>query len=247
MNSKKFYDKPPLIEALCEFQFIPSKPWDMTIPGLFYGKIQENFPEKQQRLGLSLKLQRGEKDNVLEQNVQQQMQFFRKDKSALVQIGPDFLSVNQLRPYPTWQNFNPVILENLRIYNEIANPSGFKRIGLRYINKVDIEKANVALEQYFNFYPSVPPGLSKIRSGINVRIEIPYDKSNKLILTLATLIPEKPGMISILLDIDYIADIPGCLPIDQAPSWIEQAHEKIEEAFEACITDESRILFEEKK
>lgn len=30
------YNNPPLIEAVCDFHFSSSQPWDWTIPGLFY-------------------------------------------------------------------------------------------------------------------------------------------------------------------------------------------------------------------
>lgn len=42
------YRNPPLIEALCEFQFVPTQPWDLTIPGFFYEKVKNDFPAKQQ-------------------------------------------------------------------------------------------------------------------------------------------------------------------------------------------------------
>lgn len=45
------YKHPPIVEALCEFQFIPSQPWDITIPGLLYDRINSEFPVKQQKRG----------------------------------------------------------------------------------------------------------------------------------------------------------------------------------------------------
>jgi len=40
------YTNPPILEALCEFQFVPSQPWDMTIPGFLYEKINHEFPRE---------------------------------------------------------------------------------------------------------------------------------------------------------------------------------------------------------
>src|SRR5437667_2265720 len=42
------YNKPPLIEAVCDFRFSSSQPWDWTIPGLLYEQIRDNFPNKTQ-------------------------------------------------------------------------------------------------------------------------------------------------------------------------------------------------------
>jgi len=53
---KRKYKKPPIVEALCEFQFIPQEPYNLTIPGLFYDKIKEEFPIRQEQSGLSFNL-----------------------------------------------------------------------------------------------------------------------------------------------------------------------------------------------
>lgn len=147
--SKK-YSNPPIVEALCEFQFVPGQPWDMTIPGLLYEKIKSEFPVKQLQMGFGIGLQ--PKEESLQQIVEmsQRMQFLRSDKTALVQVGPDFLTINHLKPYPTWEEFKPLIIGNLKIYQEVAKPKGFKRIGLRYINKIDFDQHPIELTDYFN-------------------------------------------------------------------------------------------------
>ncbi len=42
------YKNPPVVEALCEFQFISDKSWDLTLPGLIYERVKSEFPVKQQ-------------------------------------------------------------------------------------------------------------------------------------------------------------------------------------------------------
>jgi len=244
----KKYKNPPIVEALCEFQFIPGQPWDITIPGLLYEKINSEFPVKQQQMGFGLSLH--PKEGGLEQKVEmsQRMQFFRSDRSALVQVGPDLLTTNHLRPYRTWEAFKPLILDNLIKYQEISKPKGFKRIGLRYINKIEFEKGPIELTDYFNFYPFIPSGLPQMHETFQVRVEIPYQGGrDRLLLTLASMIPEKPEILSLMLDLDYIMAIPDRISIDQASDWIENAHSAVENAFEACITDKTRTLFEEVK
>ena len=242
------YKNPPIVEALCEFQFIPGQPWDMTIPGILYEKIKEEFPEKQQPMGFGIGFQ--PKEGRIEQKIEmtQRMQFLRSDKTALVQVGPDLLVTNHLKPYPTWDIFKPLILRNLEIYREIANPKGFKRIGLRYINKIDFTAKSIELSEYFNYYPFIPTDLPQMHEAFNVRVEIPYEGGHdRLLLTLARAMPQKPDILSIMLDLDYIMAIPEGLSFDQASDWIEKAHTTVENAFESCITEKSKSLFEEEK
>jgi uncharacterized protein (TIGR04255 family) len=242
------YNNPPIVEALCEFQFIPSQPWDMTIPGLLYEKISGEFPVKQQQMGFGIGLQ--PKEGGIEQRVEmsQRMQFLRSDKTALVQVGPDLLTINHLKPYPTWEAFKPLILKNLEIYKEIAKPKGFKRIGLRYINKIEFDEHPIELTDYFNYYPFIPTNLPQLHETFQVRVEIPYEEGrDRLRSTLASVIPEKPEVLTLLLDLDYIMAIPERVSLEQASAWIERAHAEVETAFEACITDKCRKLFGEEK
>jgi len=245
------YKNPPVVEALCEFQFISEQPWDLTLPGLIYEKIKDEFPDKQQQVGINVQFRPTEKG--LEHKVEPtppRVQFHKKDKSALIQVGPDLLAVNQLKPYSTWEEFKAMILKGFQIYKEVARPKGFKRIGLRYINIVEFDKAPVELKDYFQFYPFIPEVLQQLLydSFLN-RVEFPYeDGKERLILTLASIIPSKPNvLISILLDLDYVMATPEYVLLDGVSEWLEKAHGKIEEAFEACITDNARKIFEEEK
>ena len=242
------YSRPPIVEALCEFQFVPEQPWDMTIVGLFYEKIKEEFPEKQQQTRFEIGFRK--KEGGVEQKVgsSPRMQFLSKDKTILVQTGPDLLVINHLRPYPTWHKFCPIILRNLKQYQKIACPKSFKRIGLRYINKIEIAEKSVELIDYFNYYPFLPEKLPQIHEAFNVRVEIPFAEGrDRLILTLASTLSEKPDSIAFVLDLDYVIVSPEKVEIEKIEEWIEKAHTEIENGFEACITEKCRDLFGEKK
>ena len=55
------YKNPPIVEALCEFEFISSQPWDLTIPGLIYEKVKDEFPDKRQQIGIGVQFKPTEK------------------------------------------------------------------------------------------------------------------------------------------------------------------------------------------
>lgn len=202
------YRNPPLIEELCEFQFVPTQPWDLTIPGFFYEKVKNDFPDKQQQVGVGVQFRPTEKG--FEHKVEPappRMQFHRKDKTALIQVAPDLLVINHLKPYPTWSKFKPLILLALQIYNKVANPKGFKQIGLRYINKINIESESVELSEYVDFYPYVPKGLPQLHTNFLSRVEIPYfNNRDRMVVTIGSDVPKIPNTLSIILDIDYITD-----------------------------------------
>lgn len=240
------YKNPPIVEALSEFQFIPGQPWDFTVHGLFYEKINTEFPDKQQMgIGIRVKQEAGAIQHEVLQSPDR-MQFHRKDKTALVQVGPDMLVVNHLKPYPTWEVFKPLVLGNLNKYHEVAKPKGFKRLVLRYINKINIPEKSIEMTDYFSYYPYIPDKLPQTHEAFLIRTEIPHEENrDRILLTFSSIIPEKPEMLSFLLDLNYVMVIPEKVAIDQADKWLEQAHAIIENNFEACITDKCRKLFEE--
>jgi len=234
----------PIIEALCEFQFLPDQPWDMTIPGLFYEKVRNEFPIKEQKtdVGIAFAPQKAGLEHKVEMS--QRIQFWKNDKSAVVQIGPNLLAVNQLKPYISWDAFKPLILSNLNTYIEIAKPRAYKRIGLRYINNIVVEKDKTELKDYFKYYPFIPEELPQIHGPFNVRVEFPYENGrDMLFLTFASIPPEKPNLSYFLLDLDYVLSKPESISLDKADGWIEKAKIILNNVFKACITDSCKELF----
>lgn len=245
----KKYKNPPVLEALCEFQFIPKQPWDLTVPGLIYERVKENFPDKQQQIGIGLQLRPTEKG--IEHKVEPappRIQFFKSDKTALIQVAPDLLVVNQLKPYPTWSKFKPMIIDSFNVYKDVANPKGFRRIGLRYINNLNFSTEEIELKDYFKYYPFVPDNIPKPLGSFLTRVEFPYENGKEnLILSLGSILSQKQNNTSLVLDIDYAMISPEYISFDNIPEWLEKAHERIENIFESCITDKLRNIFEEGK
>src|SRR5438093_1211585 len=101
----------PLIEALCEFRFAPSPSWDWTIPGRLYDEIGRDFPERAQVDGVAVQFVLGPEKASAQPviNGPARVQMKRADGTAMVQVGPNLLVVNHLRPYVGWETFRPMI------------------------------------------------------------------------------------------------------------------------------------------
>src|SRR6266853_138935 len=108
----KRYNNPPLVEALCEFQFDADVPWDLTLIGLIYEKLNDLFPKKQQlplNFAVAVTSQTNEQTGTAP--MIPLMRFLDSDEKKLVQIGQDLLTVNHLKPYDSWEEFLPFIEE----------------------------------------------------------------------------------------------------------------------------------------
>ena len=242
----RLYENPPLIEAVCEFQFEPSQPWDWTIPGLVYAQVKKEFPKKKQQNVIEMEVRA---DPEISQSVKggiARMQFLREDESALVQVGPNLLAVSHLKPYPTWGKFQEMIINGLAIYRDVANPKGLKRIGLRYINRLEIPHSQIRIEDYILAVPTIPEPVPQEFATWLQRVEIPFLGANGLmIIQSGSLKQDDPNTIVFVLDLDFVTLDVRKINLDNTIEWVIQAHDEIEKTFEACITDKTRALMKE--
>lgn len=94
----KRYKNPPIIEALCEFQFETDAPWDLTSIGLIYDKLKELFPKKQQ-LQLNFAIAATSETSGQTGNLPMipLVRFLDNEEKKLVQLGQNLLTVNHLK------------------------------------------------------------------------------------------------------------------------------------------------------
>jgi len=244
----KKYKYPPVVEALCEIFFSGSK-WDSTIPGMFFDKIKGDYPTKKEldQVGVEVSIS-SEVQRSQVMRGERRIQFLKSDGSQLVQVEKDLVVVNQLRPYPRFVDWKPVIDKMLKLYWELTQPVGIRQIGIRYINRVIIPTHCFKLEDYFNLYPQVPDSLGAIHGKFMMRVEIPSKhQGHQLIVTFGTAPADSPETSAEMLDLYDIFVVPQLLTLNNVDKNIREAHENIESAFENSITQKSRDLFEEEK
>jgi uncharacterized protein (TIGR04255 family) len=220
----------------------------MTIPGLIYEKVSNDFPTKREQMGVGGAVRTVEDGVQHRVELSRRIQFVRSDERALIQLGQDLLAINHLAPYPTWAEFKPLILEKLAVYQDVAQPEGLKRLGLRYINKIEFEQLTIESEDYFNYYQHIPEELPQQHGTFSVSTDLRYADGRDCLRMVLRGRPIQEGEAPcVYLDLDYFLMVPEAIALADAPPWIEEAHKMIQNAFEACITDRCRKLFEEEK
>ena len=229
---------------------MPSQQWDWTIPGLFYREVKAEFPIKRQFNPFQVEIS-AETETASVQSVTsniERMQFVRQDEGALIQIGPNILAVNHLKPYSSWENFKQMISRALDVYSQVASPQAISRIGLRYINRLEFppELQSVDIERFLLAAPAVPSTVPQTFISWAQRVEIPFEHANGLLaLHSSSVRGEGKQNVAFLLDLDFITLDAGLVKLDSAMEWAERAHDEVEKTFEACITDEARKLLGE--
>jgi uncharacterized protein (TIGR04255 family) len=227
----KQYKSPPLLEAVCEFKFQPPSSRNPAVLDLIYEKVQAQFPQR---------------EPVNDPDGQEAVpdaktKFRRADGSALLQVSPKLLAINQLRPYPAWPQFKQLILETYALYSEIVSPAHLLRLGLRYINRIEIPGTKIEIGCFLR---GCPEGYHKLF----LSTEFPFDTERENLAMILAHVPHSEGDFShFYLDLDYGAFPATAMTPETIAPILERAHDRIEQLFETSLTDETRRLFGEIK
>jgi uncharacterized protein (TIGR04255 family) len=215
----------PLVEALCEFHFDLSGDNELTLPGLFYAQVRNEFPMLTSVSELGFQAPK--------------LQLKRTDGSAILQIAQNRLIINQLQPYVSWDNFKNLILEAFKKYIEICGEFVLKRISLRYLNHITLpQNKDFNIEDFLTIIPLFPKPLEKTMTGFQQVYEFMYNPPGAF-LTHRTGVAKKTNEITVLiLDLDFSftsQEIANSQDKSKTCQWLEewlnQAHNHIEEAF----------------
>ncbi|MDQ1327602.1 MAG: hypothetical protein QG641_885 [Candidatus Poribacteria bacterium] len=235
------YKKPPLIEALCELQFQKTGMVPNIILGKIYEQIEEEFPTVETYKGIEVKPD----EEKLSQSivVEERTRFVSKDKTRLIQVGAGLLIANQLKPYIDYSSFRTFVKGVVDTYYKVAKPEELQSIGMRYINRVEI-KSDQSLDDVFNIGFTIPDTFQSFPDPFLLRTEFAYPEGqDKLIVILATSQTQDNSTKAIMLDFDYRLVEPKGVD-ENLLEWLDKAHEKIEDAFHACLKESVLASFD---
>ena len=236
---------PPLVEAICKFDFLPlgSDSWDLTIPGRLYGLVKDEFPLKSQirDIGVQFNLSTNDKPEM-SQSLKEtdRVQLIRSDKSAMIQISPNVLVINQLKSYNSWVFFSSLISNIFNKYIEVIENSSLKRIGLRYINHIPINHDRFEIPNIISIFPVLSKSLDKDICFFHQRYDLIHknsDHSGVLIHQTAIIQNQSQNPeYFIALDLDFNSnEVQKYSDIEQIKSWLNYAHESIKSSFKDSL------------
>jgi uncharacterized protein (TIGR04255 family) len=171
----------------------------------------------------------------------------RSDGLRIIQSRLNGFAYSALAPYDRWETFSAEALEHWRDYQRVARPTKLTRIGVRYINKIDIPSSSIEIKDYLRTAVDVAPYLPQLVAGYFFQIVVPlshFDASATITSTI--LPPPAQDATSLILDIDTWRLVDMTLSVTDSSEGISQVLDTLREAknyvFEACITDATRGL-----
>jgi uncharacterized protein (TIGR04255 family) len=230
---------------VCEFRFTPGKTIDASLADAVYEKLKAQFSKRRILGTLSTEVAAGADGFHQQIKLTERTQFLRADEKCFVQLEPNFLAINHLPPYPTWEGFRPLIYEAYQAYLDVALPAKLNRIGLRYINRLTFPGKQIQFETYLNLYPFTGPDLPQMLFAVDMRVHTAFeDERDFLSMRLNFPGPAADEKLTALLDFDYFSVSQESVNPDKVYGWLEQAHLHIQEVFEASVTAELKPSFE---
>lgn len=146
------YQLAPIEEAVCTIDLPQTVSWDMTIPGTFYEKIKADYPLKDVIRGseISLPLKLGSPPGL---RGIERIRFSSTDKKSIIALEERGIAISRLRPYLSWERFLPQIRAVFDNLSQVVEISSLLRVGLRYINRLEVPNGTLDLKEYFEFRP----------------------------------------------------------------------------------------------
>lgn len=176
------------------------------------------------------------------------MQILSADGTFTVVLGRGSLATSRNAPYAGWEDFTAEARRNWSDWVRVVGWKDVSRIGVRYINRIDIpfgSGGTTNLGDFFRFFVTMPkvPGFEGL-NGFAAQAEFPMsDSPVKLVINHAPTPSPLVETNSFLLDLDLAVE--QDLPSNEKGLWdiIEALRSIKNSVFEACITDKTRELF----
>jgi uncharacterized protein (TIGR04255 family) len=227
----------PLVEALCEFRFTMPEGWDLTLPGLFYAAVKENFPTRESLQEVMLNIEFNPLKGGPPVIRAPQLRLWDEKHSTSLLIGEGLLAVNQVASYSGWDNFKKLIQDTFLKYADISQGITIEKIALRYINHIypnTLDK--FAIEDYITIIPLFPSSLDLPMAGFQQSYSLLVEDLKSLLVHRTSNAENQESKSLLLLDLEFICDKIPVFENDRMrekwlEKWLESAHTNIEDAF----------------
>lgn len=240
---KRRYRQPPILEAVCEIHFELPEPLTAGQIALMEPVWKPSLPNVQtnEEKGIEVLVGLGGVETK-EMAHGQRLVARAEDGARLAQLSGRFLAVNQLKPYPGWnEGFREHIHSRLK---EVCAHLPIKRvsqINLRYIDRLDFPEVPLQWPEWFTFTLPLPASIPSTGGMAQFHFEQELPGGLRLALHLVAMPPAMEGHTSVILD--STISWRGSASVEECSELLERVHEPHPRIFDDCLTPRSQELF----
>ncbi len=236
------YRNPPVVEGIVNIHAEPPSTASLDSIKRVSQAISNRFPLVEEQHGFEGTLEvgpNGQKAATRELGLTGFLCWTAERKQAVrLQVGS--VAYSCLQPYIGWDGARSAFSTVWDAYRREVKPINISRIGLRYINRIQIPEKQFELSQYLTSAPNLAVLGARISNFVEQKT-FGFDDSNIQAQTVLTVLPsENPNITSLLFDIDTWIQGEHGIVMDE----LERLRAKRTDIFESVITEKTRRLFQ---
>lgn len=205
---------PPIVEAVIEFKVATAAKPEMSDLDPLREALKERFP-KVRKVHIVQTQLRVEEDREPQQQSTASpigLRFDSTDERFVVQPRLDGIAVSQLAPYDEWDQLLALTKDMWAPYATALKVSAVTRLGVRYINRIELSDPVTDLDRVLTAGPKIPPAMPQGLMEFFSRVVVPVPALRAHVAIMQTLDPGpppqpgKPSSQGIILDIDAFSE-----------------------------------------
>ncbi|AKB56927.1 TIGR04255 family protein [Methanosarcina barkeri] len=240
-----------LSNVIVRVDFPNKLPVDDKLPPEVTKIILESFPKSEPKKLLGKELKITDKDMTFETNELKRTEwnFFGKNREKILVLTPDALSITY-KEYPSFEVLKNEFINIINNIFENFQDVQVNRIGLRYINEIELPKSNQTWSLYvdekllsiFDIYENrnqIARGFSNLVINYgDMMLSFNYGMHN----------PDMPAPIrKQIFILDYDAYYESFLELNELEPNLIKFHDEIKKMFEMNIKPDLRLIMNEKR
>jgi uncharacterized protein (TIGR04255 family) len=220
---------------------------DQETLALFQERLGAQYPTKEVRIAWSghVELQGAAPEIATTSGGPTGYLFRSADGKRAVQALKHGFSFSRFQPYQDWETFSREARDLWKLYAALTKPEKVTRIGLRYINRIELPLPFGDFKEYLLTLPEIAPGLPQGLASFFFRVVIPIDEAEAFATITETIVEGEvsKAVVPVILDIDVFRV--GAFPIVADKLWraFDQLREQKNRLFFGSLTDKAKDLF----
>src|SRR3954468_20403942 len=146
-----------IVEAVIDLRARAEGPWEEeTVRSQVSAKLQNSsYLDSQRAYHAEVKFAAEKPAQAVHDLGWKGVRFRSSDERQLAQFNRDGLVFSRLPPYENWEKFNAEAMRLWPVFIEIARATQLQRLGLRFINRIQLPAGDLRYEDYIR--PAAEP------------------------------------------------------------------------------------------
>jgi len=236
------YKRPPITEAVVEIRLEDQLSQDEV--DQLRSRFEADYPFSKPVAELRVEVKPSEREAKFDER-SSGYRLASGDQADILVVTSGRMACSRLPPYTGWNMFRGRAEENWRTWKRVVGYRKIQRVGVRYINRIDIPVAageKPRIEDYLRVYPET--GAMTVLTSYVMQLVGPLGEDDcRLVLNSKSVPSPLVDHVSLVFDIDIVRE--GDVPQkdDEVWSLIDRIRTHKNRIFEASVTDKARELF----